>query len=273
MTAPLYSVTDWQSRYENNRSRVLKELSFVLVPNNHDSEVYALIMAHKKAATIFAAWILILQVASRCEPRGTLVKQSGQPHDAASLALRTRAQQFWFEDALPILAELGWLSCNSLPVVEKALVCRIPAPECREHVNERKKEGIERKNVVGRTATAVPAPISLESLKTNPAYAGIDVTVELAKCEIWCQLYKRQPTLRRFVAWLNRIERPMAIRALNRPQKPTLPEFDGWKAILNREFENSIYSAGGQLEAHEWKDLPDDARQSLWTRFRKGESA
>lgn len=50
----------------------------------------------------------------------------------------------------------------------------------------------------------------LAGLSASPAYAGIDIAREHAKAAVWCQTKRKQLTRGRFVAWLNRVERPMA---------------------------------------------------------------
>lgn len=107
----IYRIKDWSEHYENNRSRTVRELSWVPIPNRHDGEGFTAIMAHERSAEIFAAWILMLQVASRCQPRGSLLRDGGRPHTAASLALRTRGRAEWFSLALDFLAspEIGWI--------------------------------------------------------------------------------------------------------------------------------------------------------------------
>lgn len=49
----------------------------------------------------------------------------------------------------------------------------------------------------------------MQTLKGNPAYAGIDVDREYAKMRAWCEAHQKQPSRRRFVNWLNRCERPI----------------------------------------------------------------
>lgn len=63
-----------------------------------------------------------------------------------------------------------------------------------------------------RPAGAGPAEIDskfLESLRKDPAYSGIDVDRELGKCRRWCEVHRKVASRRRFVSWLNRIEKPM----------------------------------------------------------------
>lgn len=110
----LYKIRDWAALFENNRSRVVIELSWVPIPNRHDGENFSRIVAHPQGAEIFAAWILLLQVASRCQPRGTLLRDNRQPHDSQSLALKTRAPSKWFDLAFDFLEKnTDWLEIVS----------------------------------------------------------------------------------------------------------------------------------------------------------------
>jgi hypothetical protein len=50
----------------------------------------------------------------------------------------------------------------------------------------------------------------MKTLQAALAYQGIDVIREFSKMTRWCEVNRKQPTRRRFVNWLNRIERPIA---------------------------------------------------------------
>lgn len=161
----VYSVTNWNALFENNRSRTVRDLSWVSVPNKHDGEKYSLVMQHKKAAELFAAWVLLLQVASRCQPRGRLVRTDGSPYDAASLALRTRAPAAWFNLALPYFARSGWLTAKTADGGDVAPGCQapdgLPSP-ARQAADEggKEKEGRERKRNEGENGSVSPADVS-----------------------------------------------------------------------------------------------------------------
>jgi hypothetical protein len=49
----------------------------------------------------------------------------------------------------------------------------------------------------------------IESLKSNPAYIGLDIQVIKGKCEAWCFNKGKMFTRARLLNWLNREERPM----------------------------------------------------------------
>lgn len=120
----LYRVKDWNERYENNRTRDLKNMAWVPVPNSHDGDGYTALVCQPDGPALFGAWTVILQVASRCgNPalccggRGTLLRDTGIPHDASSIARMTRFPKDVIAKALEVLssAEIQWLTCEEMP--------------------------------------------------------------------------------------------------------------------------------------------------------------
>lgn len=49
----------------------------------------------------------------------------------------------------------------------------------------------------------------IRDLERDPTYTGVRVREEFGKMSRWCEVNHKKPTHRRFVNWLNRIERPM----------------------------------------------------------------
>ena len=80
--------------------------------------------------------------------------------------------------------------------------------------------------VAGATASVRKAELSdedwLKELATNPAYNRLDVALEFSKMQAWCAAYRKQATRRRFVNWLNRVDKPIngAVVQLNGHAKP-----------------------------------------------------
>ncbi len=103
------AVTDWEENFENSRSRVMKTARWVSMPNRHDGLRYSRMVKHKDGAELFAAWILIVEVASKCERRGVLAHSDGSPMTADDLAEITRAPVKWFLKAIPYLLGIRWL--------------------------------------------------------------------------------------------------------------------------------------------------------------------
>lgn len=107
MTA--YRIRDWSKHFENNRTRELKELRFVILPNKHDGDGYTELLDHPNGAAHYGAWVAMVQVASKCDVRGTLVRDGARAHDPASLSRLTRLPEKIFKEAIPRLVEIGWL--------------------------------------------------------------------------------------------------------------------------------------------------------------------
>ena len=65
---------------------------------------------------MYAAWLLIVQVASKCEPRGVLADEDG-PLTALDLSDKTGFPEKFFEMAFKHLTakDIGWLECDSSP--------------------------------------------------------------------------------------------------------------------------------------------------------------
>jgi len=188
-----YRINKWDEYFENNRSKKVRDLAWVPVPNRHDGENYSMIMAHENGAEIFAAWVLIIQVASKCEPRGTLVRDGGKPHTPKTLSVKTRAPESWFNVALEYLAqETDWLIAEGLaedchpPATQVPPACHPTAtqvpPDCHPPASqvtkkERKKEGKE-------VEAALPFSDSTEGNAKKP------VSEHKKLVEAWCNAYE-----------------------------------------------------------------------------------
>jgi uncharacterized protein YdaU (DUF1376 family) len=67
----------------------------------------------------------------------------------------------------------------------------------------------------------------LESLATNPAFAGIDIKRELGKLTAWCSVNRKDVSRRRFINWLNRADKPLnvATRLSSTPSRAVVIEY------------------------------------------------
>jgi len=141
-----FRVSKWDTIYENNRSRVITDLRWVPIPNTHDGEKYTELITRPDGPLLFAAWVLILQVASKCPKRGLLVKTNGEPHDPVSLSLKTRAPSEIFATAFPVLEAMGWLACETSPERQAGVTLASPerqAGDANVRLNGRELNGRE----------------------------------------------------------------------------------------------------------------------------------
>lgn len=106
-----YRIKDWDKHFENSRTRSMKKLDYILVPNKHDGDGFTSLMAYRDGTALFGAWMLILEAASKCFPRGTLLRNAESAHDATSLARVTGGSKKVIERALQVLSgkEIGWI--------------------------------------------------------------------------------------------------------------------------------------------------------------------
>ena len=139
----LLEITNWQENFENSRTRQIQNLSFVLIPNDMSGDGYTELLDDPDGPQHFACWIAILAIASKCEPRGLLIRKNGLPHDARSMARISRIPQEIFDVALLKLLDIKWLSpaCQASDVE----VTVGPSPACQASAVERKKEQKEQK--------------------------------------------------------------------------------------------------------------------------------
>jgi hypothetical protein len=118
--APLYAIAEWDTHFEKNRTKELKQMTWVPIPNKQDGDGYTELLDHPAGAAHFGAWVALIQVASKCSPRGTLLRDDRngvrRPHDPASLSRITRIPASVFLEALPRLIAIGWLSLEALEI-------------------------------------------------------------------------------------------------------------------------------------------------------------
>lgn len=102
-----YRIRNWNTLFENNRTRELKRLDWVPVPNRMDGLGYVTLMSHPNGAAHFGAWLAIIEIASRQKDRGTLPQNgAGLSH---SLAVISRIPATIFDEAVPRLLDLEWM--------------------------------------------------------------------------------------------------------------------------------------------------------------------
>jgi hypothetical protein len=177
----LYKITDWRSFYETHETGKLKSLKWVPVPNRHDGLTFRQIGTEKNCSDLFAAWVLMIQVASKTERdrRGQLFR-NGRPLDAASLALMTGFPARIFSAALDYFSQpsVGWLIAeewdNELPLSPGNLpdaAGNLPGPPEKIPLNGR--EGMEGNGKEQKGTEEAPGePVALALPFASPEFAA-----------------------------------------------------------------------------------------------------
>ncbi len=107
----VYRIKDWDIHYENNRTKEMKEMRWVPIPNSHDGDGYCQMVDGPRGGAVLGAWLACVQTASTCRPRGTLLRKGFQAHTPASLAAKTRLPKADFEEMLKraVLPSVQWI--------------------------------------------------------------------------------------------------------------------------------------------------------------------
>src|ERR1700722_12458841 len=80
MAGVFYRIRDWDTHFETHKTRPIKSMTHVLVPNRMDGSAYIALMKHPNGPAHFGAWIALLEIASLCIPRGDLIRANGIPY-------------------------------------------------------------------------------------------------------------------------------------------------------------------------------------------------
>ncbi len=101
----------------------------------------------------------------------------------------------------------------------------------------------------------------LEELKKDETYKGIDVKREFGKMSNWCKTHRVNATRRRFVNWLNRVDRPIANdkpKTLDKSQINVASEFLAWAAHQYPAKSDEI------KKWKTWAEVPPHLRAEWW---------
>jgi len=120
------SIIGWHDRFENNRSREVKDAKWFACPNSFDGDRISELLSHENGAAHYGAWCAILGVASTCGVRGTLVRDNGKPYCADSLSWKTRIPVEVFNQAIPRMIDIGLIEVLAMEVDTDTDVIEIP---------------------------------------------------------------------------------------------------------------------------------------------------
>jgi hypothetical protein len=195
-------ITDWDKHFENNRTRDLKHLAWVPFPNKQDGDGYTELLEHPNGAAHLGAWCALVQVASKCGVRGTLLRDGGKVHDSDSLARMTRIPGKVWNEVLPRLAKIGWIETCT----ETAPSCGETAPSCGLPEQNRTEQNRKKNSPAGQDND------DLFWAEIEKLYSWVNVKQERAKMQAWLLTPKgngRKITRKFVLNWLNKMDKPM----------------------------------------------------------------
>jgi len=216
-------IKHWGNLYENSRSRRIEKMAWVPIPNKHDGLGFARIMNEKDGLEIFACWIIILQVASKCKPRGVLVDNDGFPLDAMGIMLKARIpakKENVMKRAIDFILYLKWIQRVKVQsdheVSPDGHDC---APEQNRIEENRSTDTIVSDSSEPKTLTqskrikwSVDSGwieiLEEDTAKWSEAFPACDISLELSKMTVWFlanpKKAKKSNYARFITAWLTR---------------------------------------------------------------------
>ena len=180
MSQSTYCIRNWSEVFENSQSRQYQRLRWTPLPNKHDGKSYRRLISMADGPALYGAWVLLVQVASKCPQRGVLADQDG-PLDAEDLSLKTGCPAEVFAKAFEILTspKIAWLEvvpptadqqhANSRPTVAFR---NMPLQRTEQNKSETETEGfaeIQKPDwpeleVFNTTETPQPADLDAKSV-------------------------------------------------------------------------------------------------------------
>jgi hypothetical protein len=237
----VYRIRDWDRHYEVAQTRKVDRLQWLAVPLKHDGLGFRRVMALPEGMALYGAWMLILQVAAKCRPRGVLVDDSG-PMTAQDLALKTGGSEAVFETALNFFIEpkIGWLLVDDYHPDTTAVVIQYSTKQ--DSTEQNNTSSNEDSGEFRPAGTSPPAngftefvfpttgkgakQWTLSKLHFNEyieAYPGVDVSAEMRKARQWCLANPRKcktpgGMLSFLTGWLNRVQNRGAVASAITPR-------------------------------------------------------
>lgn len=170
---PLLRIKDWTEflPYDKTRKNASEKgaLGHYKQPTKHDSCGIRNVSKHPHSAAVYGCWILMVQVAAKCQPRGTLRGRDGAL-DASDLAGRTGFPEKYFREAIEVLLDpkIGWLELVGSEEAQSLTPANVASnrtfPE--SSVRERKDTGVDENHRNRTENSGYPSVVQSSVIKT-----------------------------------------------------------------------------------------------------------
>lgn len=148
----VYQIRDWNSHFENNKSRERDACSWVPIPNKQDGLGYGTLLRMPNGPALYGAFVAVVLVASKqCSPRDGHLTDTGRadgcPHTAETLSIKTQMPEKLISEMLTVCSSerIGWITTYTSA---RKVPARCPpgAPSGKEEKAENPKKGSEEKD-------------------------------------------------------------------------------------------------------------------------------
>ena len=216
----LYQIKNWDTNYENAKSRTINNPAHVYMTNKHDGLQFRKLIAKKDGAEIFAAFVLMAEICSKQAPprQGYLSNDGtelGRPYTAEDLEFMTGLKAKAFEGAFQTLANDGftWLS---IPRYTQGILDK-DTTSIPEYPLDRTEQNRDEQNITEQNSSEQikfsPTSNSFEGITDDmikmwkEAYPACDIKTQLKKMVLWliANPKKKKSNYLRFITnWLGR---------------------------------------------------------------------
>jgi hypothetical protein len=105
----VYRIRDWNELHETNRSRRVDNLEWFKSRIEIGTEEFIELMGMEEGIAFYGVRQVLMQMAVRGHPRGTLLRYDGTPHTPESIARAVHLPTATCERAVHALTTIGWL--------------------------------------------------------------------------------------------------------------------------------------------------------------------
>lgn len=150
----VYAIKDWNTIFEDRRSREVQELLFVKFPVRRHGETFRLLIQTREGVAAYGIFCTLVTLAATCPQRGTLTDSKG-PWTPERFARHFHAPQKLVSEAFTLLSSqsVGWLTADCAPT-ECRPTADEPPPLCT--IPKKTKEPKKTKPKKGDAADATP---------------------------------------------------------------------------------------------------------------------
>lgn len=115
----MWRIRNWVENFETHETKKLSEMKWLPLPVKLGGDGYTEILDHPDGAAHFGAWTAIMKLAAGCRPRGTLIRDTGEPHTVSTISRVTWIPAPTLEAAIPRLLKCRWLEeiCENPPLL------------------------------------------------------------------------------------------------------------------------------------------------------------
>lgn len=151
-------IKDWEEHFEKSQSkRVAGPLSWLPLPTRQDGLKFSRLMRRKDGVTVLGTFILMLEIAAKCEPRGSFITKNGKMMTSSDFSEMSRAPRVVFDRSIKVLIsdEIGWLELGAFSEMSpsvlgaRSTLARARDIREREHDNTIQNKTREREDTLG----------------------------------------------------------------------------------------------------------------------------